>query len=117
MVVLLIGCKTQSVVLPEVHTTDKTKVEVRVDSVWRDRWHTEFLKGDTVFIRDSIKVESYKWLTKRDSVYVRDSIPYEVEVPVVVRQRNWYDKAVSWGFWVLFVLLAIRILILIYTRK
>lgn len=77
----------------------------QVDSVYVSRVIRE--KGDTVHIWDTIF--KYKYLDKVRDVYVRDSIPYAVEVQVPVRVRNGYDKFVSWGFWILIVLLLLRL--------
>lgn len=77
----------------------------QVDSVYVSRVIRE--KGDTVHIWDTIF--KYKYLDKVRDVYVHDSIPYAVEVQVPVRVRNGYDKFVSWGFWILIVLLLLRL--------
>jgi hypothetical protein len=94
-----VGCKTLQ---PPIHTTSRdstqTRIETRVDTFWRDRWHTEIIKGDTVFIHDSVFSESIKYRDRVDSVTVRDSVPYPVEVPV--RMRNSYDKFTARGFWI-----------------
>lgn len=108
-----IGCKTLP---PPIHQTQRdsvhTRTELRVDTFWRDKWHTEKTKGDTVFIHDSIYFEKTKYRDRVDSVFVRDSIPYPVEVPV--RMRNNYDKFTASGFWVfigiIFLYIAWRLL-------
>lgn len=77
----------------------------QTDSVYVSRVIYE--KGDTVHILDTIF--KYKYLDKYKYEYVHDSIPYPVEVQVPVRMRNGYDKFVSWGFWILIVLLLLRV--------
>lgn len=77
----------------------------QVDSVYVSRVIRE--KGDTVHIWDTIF--KYKYLDKYVYEYVHDSVPYAVEVQVPVRMRNGYDKFVSWGFWILIVLLLLRV--------
>ena len=64
-------------------------------------------KGDTVHILDTIF--KYKYLDKYAYVYMHDSVPYEVQVQVPVRVRNGYDRFTSWGFWVLILLLLLRV--------
>lgn len=92
-------CKTLTPIIPQTQRDSvHTRTELRVDTFWRDRWHTEKIKGDTVFIHDSIYFENIKYRDRVDSVVVRDSIPYPVEVPV--RIRNNYDKFTASGFWV-----------------
>lgn len=77
----------------------------QTDSVYISRVIRE--KGDTVHIWDTIF--KYKYLDKYKYEYVHDSIPYPVEVQVPVRMRNGYDRFVSWGFWILIVLLLLRV--------
>lgn len=77
----------------------------QTDSVYVSRVIRE--KGDTVHIWDTIF--KYKYLDKYKYEYVHDSIPYPVEVQVPVRMRNGYDRFVSWGFWILIVLLLLRV--------
>ena len=77
----------------------------RTDSVYIS--HVVRENGDTVHILDTIF--KYKYLDKYAYVYVHDSIPYEVEVQVPVRKRNGYDRFTSWGFWILILLLLLRV--------
>lgn len=94
-----LGCKTMKTIITQTQRDSvHTRTELRVDTFWRDRWHTEKIKGDTVFIHDSIYLEKTKYLDRVDSVFVRDSIPYPVKVPV--RVRNAYDRFTASGFWV-----------------
>lgn len=95
------GCKTlPPPILNTQRDSTHTRTELRVDTFWRDRWHTEKTNGDTVFIHDSVYLEKIKYRDRVDSVVVRDSIPYPVEVPKKVRVRNGYDKFTARGFWV-----------------
>lgn len=96
-----IGCKTLPVIIPQTQR-DSVRVltELRVDTFWRDRWHTEKQRGDTVFVHDSICFEKIKFRDRIDSVIIRDSIPYPVEVTKEVRVRNAYDRFTARGFWV-----------------
>ena len=94
LVTILPSCKTvPPVVVPEVHTTDKKDIELRVDTFWRDRWHTEYRNGDTIYIRDSIYIYVPKWRDREVTVTKTDSVPYPVEVPVEVpADRTGWDK-------------------------
>lgn len=91
------GTKT----LPVTERRDSivVRTELRVDSVWRDRWHTTVQKGDTVYVRDSVFSDRWHILHRSDTVRMTDTVPVVREVPVVVRRRNGYDRFVSWGFW------------------
>lgn len=77
----------------------------RTDSVYIS--HVVREKGDTVHVLDTIF--KYKYLDKYAYVYVHDSVPYAVEVQVPVHTRNGYDRFTSWGFWILLLLLLLRV--------
>lgn len=95
-----VGCKTLPPPIPQTQSDSvHMRTELRVDTFWRDRWHTEKIKGDTIFIHDSIYFEKTKYRDLVDSVFVCDSIPYPVKVPI--RMRNAYDRFTASGFWVL----------------
>lgn len=93
---MVTACKTlpHVVVTPsEVHNTDRTDIQTRVDTFWRDRWHTEYVKGDTVFVHDSTYIYVPRWRDREVTVTVTDSVPYPVEVPVEVpAERTGWDK-------------------------
>ena len=107
---LFIACMCSSCA-PKVITVTEYKEKVmvdtflKVDSIWRDRIHTEYLRGDTLFLRDSVNVYKYKYLDKVKEVYVHDSIPYPVEVVKEVHKRSGYDRFVSCFFWIVVAIL------------
>lgn len=96
-----LGCSTQQVFAPP-ETQEKTiyKEIERVDTVFQNVYKYIHEKGDTVFVRDSVILYRYKYLTKCDTVLQVDSIPYPVEVTKEVRVRNGYDKFTARGFWI-----------------
>ena len=115
--VMLAGCKTQVVTVPQIRTeyVHDTVTEHLTDSILQTRY--VYMKADTV--HDVQIVERIKW---RDKVQVKrevthDSIPYPVEVIKHVRVRNGYDYFTSWGFWILMALIAVAIAWRIYTRR
>ena len=59
-----------SVVLPNVHSHahDSVRTEYVHDSIYIDRWHREYVQGDTVYMHDSID----RWHNRY--VYIHDSI-------------------------------------------
>lgn len=66
-----VGCKSVVPALPtntSNRTSDSVRTELRIDTIYQDRWHKEYQKGDTVFIHDSID----RWHNKY--VYINDSI-------------------------------------------
>lgn len=95
------SCKTIKPPLIEYRDRVKHDTITKVDSVYVSRFIRE--KGDTVFVTDTLF--KFKYLDKVQLEYVHDSVPYEVQVLKEVRKRNGYDKFVSWGFWILLVLL------------
>lgn len=113
-----IGCKTLPPIIPQTQRDSvHTRTELRVDTFWIDRWHTEKTKGDTVFIHDSIYFEKIKFRDRVDSVVVCDSIPYPVEVTKEVRVRNGYDKFTARGFWVFVGVLLLYIVWRLFKAK
>ena len=98
------GCKSQQPLVQVrelvIHDTLRnTRIE------WRDRIRNVYTKGDTVFIHDSVAYVLHDSIEKKVEVQVHDSIPYEVPIEKPVRVRSGYDKFVSWGFWILFILI------------
>ena len=67
-----IGCKS----MPQLPTPsgthessrDSIRTELRIDTIYQDRWHNVYMKGDTVFVHDSID----RW--RIHEVYIHDSI-------------------------------------------
>ena len=106
MVLCLNACSTPKVVtVTEYRDRVQSDTLTRTDSVYIS--HVVREKGDTVHISDTIF--KYKYLDKYAYVYVHDSVPYEVQVQVPVRVRNGYDRFTSWGFWILIVIIILRL--------
>lgn len=95
--VVATSCRTIQVV-PEVHTEYIHDTISRVDSVWRDRVHTEYMRGDTIVLKDSVYLYKYKTIDKVVEVIKRDSIPYAVEVEKQVRYVPGFYKFCFWFF-------------------
>lgn len=103
---LMSGCgHTKVVTVTEYRDRVTRDTVTRTDSVYVARYVRE--KGDTVFVTDTLF--KFKYLDKVRDVYVHDSVPYAVEVQVPVRVRNGYDRFTSWGFWILILLLLLRV--------
>lgn len=95
LVILLSGCKglKQTVEVPVyVHDTAYLAKEVH-DSIYIDRWHTEYQKGDTIYITDEvtktvtkIKIDTaYKYVEKPVTISKTETV--EVEKPL-----TWWQK-------------------------
>ena len=105
-VLCLTGCKSlPTAVVPEVHTEYVHDTLTLVDSVYQS--HTVIVKGDCEETHDTIYKVKYK--DKIVEKIVQDSIPYPVEVQVPVRYRSGYDKFCSWGFWILVIVILLRL--------
>ena len=96
---LLAGCKAvkQTVEVPVyVHDTTYVAKEVH-DSTFIDRWHTEYQKGDTIFITNEVtkivtKIKTdtaYKYIEK--PVVVSKTETVEVKKPL-----SWWQKTFVW---------------------
>ena len=96
---MLAGCKAvkQTVEVPVyVHDTTYVAKEVH-DSTFIDRWHTEYQKGDTIFITNEVtkivtklKTDTaYKYIEK--PVVVSKTETVEVEKPL-----TWWQKTFVW---------------------
>ena len=106
VLLLLTGCKgSQPAVV--VQYRDRVQHDTiereRVDSVRVVRYVRE--KGDTVHVIDTVEKFRNVWRDRVQVEHVRDSV--QVQVPV--RTRNGYDRFTSWGFWLLLLLLVLRI--------
>lgn len=107
---LMTGCKgSQPAVV--VQYRDRVQHDTiereRVDSVRVTHYVHE--KGDTVYIIDTVEKYRNIWRDRMHVQYVHDSVPYAQEVPVPVRTRNGYDRFTARGFWLLLLLLVLRI--------
>lgn len=92
---LFAGCKGASPLTVFVHDTTYLNKEVH-DSMFVDRWHTEYQKGDTVYIHDSID----RWHEKKvyDTVRLSKDVPkpYPVE-KIVEKELAWWQKTFMWA--------------------
>ena len=107
---ILVGCKTKYVSVPEYHTKYKTRVDsvlkrdsvwihdsvsvwVKNDTVYKDRWHTEWRYHNI----DKIRQDT---ILKVDSV----RIPYPVEKVVYKKDRS---ERILWLFSVLSIFVVV----------
>lgn len=91
------GCsrKTVAPVVEPVRIHDTTEIERMVhDSTYIERWHTQWLNGDTVFIHDSI--DRWHSVVKHDtlSLYRKVPVPQKVSVEVE-KELSFWQKAMQ----------------------
>lgn len=99
------SCKTQS--FAQTHENDSivTKTEVRFDSIYIDRYHTIFQKGDTIYKTDSIFIDRWHKAEKADTVYIDKTETIVQPQPYIPT----YNKNCTRGFWVLLAILIVLI--------
>lgn len=96
---LLAGCRTVKVIeqVPvEVHDTMYKNV-VQHDSTYIDRWHTEYVKGDTVYITNEVTKTVTK--IKVDTTYryiEKPVVVSKMETVEVEKQLTWWQKGLMW---------------------
>ena len=116
--VLVVSCKTLPTPTPtNSHDSrrDSIRTEYVRDSVYIDRWHTQYMKGDTCYIHDSID----RWRNKY--VYIHDSIDnsrIDTIYQTVQVDKPYKQFLVNSGIalWVLIVLFVIAVIIGIVIR-
>ena len=76
-----------------VHDTTFVAKEVH-DSTYIDKWHTVYVNGDTVRLRDSIVVYRYRVKTDTSYIYVEQPVTTTVTETVEVKKPlYWWQKA------------------------
>lgn len=84
------------------NTIYKKDIETIHDSIYTDRWHDRYIKGDTIYMRDSVLVVRYRDrdVVKVDTMYLYKSAETPYPVPVVeekkVRGFFWWAGLVAW---------------------
>ena len=90
------SCRSVNEIVKEVPVHDTTYItKTQRDSTYIDRWHTEYIKGDTVWKKDSVLV--VRWRDRNDTVRVYVEKPVEVEKIVNVEKKlNFFQKTLMW---------------------
>lgn len=115
--VLLIGCKTQSVVLPQ--SRDSVSIQTRLDSIYiyeRDSVFVDrYVKSDTVFLTRTIERVKYK-----DVFRLQHDTIMQTEMQTIVQTERYipkFYKTCTWLFFGLVILILGRIVIRIYFKR
>lgn len=79
-----VGCKTlpAAPIPAPSHNRDSVRIEYRHDSIYTDRWHTIYTKGDTVFVHDSVWRD--RWHRTHDTIRIQNTDTIYQPVPVEV---------------------------------
>ena len=93
------GCKAvkQTVEVPVyVHDTTYVAKEVH-DSTFIDRWHTEYQKGDTVFVTNEQITVKLRTITDTAYKYIEKPVTVTVEqIKEVKKPLSWWQKTFVW---------------------
>ena len=108
----LCSCKSAQQILPSTHdhTGDSTHIEYKHDSVYIDRWHTVYQKGDTVIIRDSVFRDRWHYNNIHDSIYISNTDTI-VQTVTIEKQGSAFLRNSGIALWVLIGLLVIAVII------
>ena len=106
--ILLVSCKTTERITYIHDTIDNSCIATvyKYDSVYVDKWHTMYVKGDTVWRTDSIVRYKMQLVhdTLIDSMYITKEIP--VEKIVIEKQKGFF----WWLGWIsLFLILGVAL--------
>ena len=109
------SCRSVNEIIKEVPVHDTTYItKTQRDSTYIDRWHTEYINGDTVWKKDSVLV--VRWRDRNDTVSLYVEKPVEVEKIVKVEKNlNLFQKTLMW-FGVGFILVLIGFGISLYVK-
>lgn len=109
------SCRSVNEIVKEIPVHDTTYItKTQHDSTYIDRWHTEYIKGDTVWKKDSVLV--VRWRDRNDTVRLYVEKPVEVEKIVNVEKKlNFFQKTLMW-FGVGFILVLIGFGISLYVK-
>lgn len=92
------SCRSTNEIVKEVPVHDTTYItKTQRDSTYIDRWHTEYVKGDTVFVTNNQIIVKYRTIT--DTAYKYIEKPVEVvvsQIKEVDRPLLWWQKTMMW---------------------
>lgn len=103
------GCKSPVPTIPtNTHNRDSVRIEYKHDSIWNDRWHTIYTKGDTVYVHDSVSVD--RWHITHDTIAnnTTDTIYQQVYVE---KKGNTFLRNSGIALWVLIALFVAGIIV------
>ena len=110
MLLAMAGCKQQQLPILPTNSAqrDSVRIEIQHDSVYIDRWHSIYTKGDTVYIHDSIFRD--RWKFRHDSIYFASTDTIYQQV-VVEKQGSQFLRNSGIALWVLLGLLLLAVIV------
>lgn len=117
LLLTLTSCRTAKVIeqMPVyVHDTISQKVFFH-DSTYIDRWHTEYVKGDTVYVTEKQIVSKLRTVTDTMYKYIEKPVTVTVEqIKEVKKPLAWWQKGLMWagaiGIFIALAAVAVQIL-------
>lgn len=108
------GCKSPAIVAPTVHNRDSVRIEYiyKLDSIYKDRWHTIFLRGDTVYRTDSIVYFRYKNIETHDTITVQHIDTITVR-ETIEKPMSGGSKFLLWSGVAMWAIIGIIVLLII----
>ncbi|MBO4382218.1 MAG: hypothetical protein IKV77_05125 [Alistipes sp.] len=95
----LVGCRTVKVIeqFPvEIHDTTYLNKEIH-DSTFIDRWHTEYVKGDTVYVKNNQITVKLRTVTDTTYKFVEKPVTVTVEqIKEVKKPLAWWQKGLMY---------------------
>ena len=93
-------------------TNDSVHTEYVHDSIYIDRWHKEYVKGDTVFVRDSVFRDRWHYKQLHDSIYIASVDTITNTITVEVEKKGsafWRGSGIA--LWVLIGCMVLGVII------
>lgn len=119
ILLVVVSCKT---VAPVVETPRNDSIVLRYeylhDSIYIDRAHYEFLKGDTVYLHDTVTQKYFSIVNKVDTIYLDKEVvithPPEKYVPSFYK---WCAGILISGIIAIILYVVLRIVIKVYLKR
>lgn len=118
--VLATSCQSEKYLPHQNDTIYVNKVEYItdriLDSVYIDKYHTIYQKGDTIYKTDSII--DYRWRLQHDTILVKDTVYKSKDVEKIkeVNELTPFQHKEIVGFWILLSLILVVISFKIYKK-
>ena len=93
-------------------TNDSVHTEYVHDSIFVDRYHTQYIKGDTIFIRDSVFTDRWHRQHIHDSIYIASVDTITNTITVEVEKKGsafWRGSGIA--LWVLIGCMVLGVII------
>lgn len=119
ILLVVVSCKT---VAPVVETPRNDSIVLRYeylhDSIYIDRAHYEFLKGDMVYLHDTVTQKYFSIVNKVDTIYLDKEVvithPPEKYVPSFYK---WCAGILISGIIAIILYVVLRIVIKVYLKR